>query len=328
MKKKYVKQLIDLGFLESNEICTLFGQEVLDNFLYLFIDVLIKNGYKHYNKDFIKEGINGKFYRINSHYLDVYSNVNNINNEALDIEHLFSRYFKEFLGIALIEGYRYRGIYKYYYAYIYLNDLESFFEIKQNKNQTYVRFDIYNIFYSIIEENNCLSYLLSPKVVIIPLHQNKSGVLSYATKIREKMEIDSYIDDGDCSPYEKTKKANNLRIPLKIYAGPKEFKHQKVIIEYNDRKEEISFNDLDKISDYLTLTLKNKYNNNLRKIYSFEKEKKEINNLGNLDKVNICNECNIDGYKKFLIPFNRVSKTHKCIICQKEKNNIIYIKRA
>ena len=46
-----------------------------------------------------------------------------------------------------------------------------------------------------------------------------------------------------------------------------------------------------------------------------------------LIKVNICENCQIDKYHNFLIPFNRISKTHKCIKCNKEVNNIVYLKK-
>ena len=74
-------------------------------------------------------------------------------------------------------------------------------------------------------------------------------------------------------------------------------------------------------------TLKTKYNNSLKDMFILEKEKTNLENLGKIIKVNLCNDCIIDKYKKFLVPFNRVSKKRKCIICGKDINNVVILKK-
>lgn len=325
MKTQYINKLKELGFLESNAVCTIYGQEIIDNFLELLIKKLKQNEFKHYNKSVIKENKLGKYYYLTDRYIEMSLSKDNINNEALDLQYLFSKFLKDTLGISLIEGTKIVYNYNYYCGYIYLNKPILMYIVKQNKYNTYIKFDLFNIFYSIIKENTYLSYLIAPKITIIPLHQNKSGVLSYANKIKETLLFNSEIDDRNISPSLKIEKAKNERVPLIIYSGPKEYKNQNLIIEYNNFKETISINDLNKINDYLLITLKNKYNQNLKDIYLFDRELTVLNNLSKIIKVNICDRCNIDQYKYLLTPFNRISKTNRCVKCNKEVNNILYL---
>lgn len=325
MKTIIKNKFISLGFIKD-DVFTIYGQEIVDKFLDLIINKLKSEGFKHYNLDFINSDSLGKYYRITNNYLEIMSSVGNINHEALNLEYLLSKLLKDYLGISLIEGYKSMHNNTYYYGYILLKDLELMYVVKQNKSKAYLRFDLKNIFYSVFEDNSYLSYYLIPYLKIIPLHQNKSGVLSYANKIKESLAMPSIVDDRSISPFEKKRSLVNERIPLAIYVGPKEYKNNKFIIELNEEKIELSYDEINNINYYLIKSLKDKMNNNLKKNYLLEKEKTDLNLLTKINKVNICNDC-IKDYKYILHPFNRLNKSTCCIKCGKSANNVVYIKK-
>lgn len=327
MNKNDIKRFINLGFLDDENTYSIYGQKVVDKFLELVIKKLNEEGFNHYNQDFIHLNLKGKYYRIIDNKLEVMISEININNDALDLQYLFSKILKEILGLALIEGYKVNNNFNYYYGYIYLNKIRRIYTVKQNSKKAYLQFDIDNIFYSIYEEDSYLSYKVLPMLTIIPLHQNKSGVLSYANKIKDHINFDTYIDDHSISPLEKKKNAINKRMPLIIYVGPKEYKNKLVTIELNENKYQIKYEEINSIDNYLSISLNIKYNNMLKKIYLFEKEVKVIDELAKIVKVNICPTCKIEKYKYFLTPFNRVSKINKCIVCNENINNIVLLKK-
>ena len=327
MNKIDINKFQNIGYLESSNICTIYGQEVLDKFLDLLINKIKKEGFKHYELDFINSNLKGKYYRIVNNYLEMMISENNINNDALDLQYLFSKLLKDILGISLIEGSRKSHNYIYYYGYILINKLKTIYVIRQNKTNAYLKFNLLNIFYSVYEDDSYLSYKILPSLYIIPLHQNKSGVLSYASKVQNQININSYIDDRNISPLEKKKETSNKRIPIIIYVGPKEYKNRLLTIEYNNIKTQFKFDEIEIINNLLIKSLNDKYNSFLKKIYCFDKEKFEIDNLEKIIKINICNDCVIEGYNYFLTPFNRVSKINRCIVCNKELNNIVLLKK-
>ena len=55
--------------------------------------------------------------------------------------------------------------------------------------------------------------------------------------------------------------------------------------------------------------------------------KNKYNNLKYFNKVNLCENCNVLNYKKYMLPFNRVTKTNNCLICKKESKNLVFIKK-
>ncbi len=322
MNKKDLKRFIDLNLLINENTFSIYGQEIIDNFVNNLITTLKKEGFKHYNIDYKKENFQGRFYKLNDYYFEIFSSVKENNNEALDIYYIFSRFIKNILGISIYEGYNDYHNNRYYYGYY----IKNLFKVKQNKKIVYLKFDLRNIFYSVYNEEDYFSYLINENVYLIPLHQNKSGVLSYANKIKEKFKVNVIIDSDNISPFEKKKNAINKRIGTIIYVGPKELKHQTVLIEQDDIKETVNINDLD-IDYYLNKGYKNKLNKSLKETFLNEKEIVDLNNLKYFNKVNLCENCNVLNYKKYMLPFNRVTKTNNCLICKKESKNLVFIKK-
>ena len=322
MNKKDLKRFIDLGLLNDENTFSIYGQEIIDNFVIELVKVLKKESFKHYNIDYKKENIKGRFYKIDGIFIEIFSNVNSNNNEALDIFYIFSRFLKNILGISFFEGYKDFYNNRYYYGY-YLTNL---FKVKQNSKIVYLKFDLRNIFYSIYNDEDYFSSLVNNYIYIIPLHQNKSGVLSYANKIKEKIGVNVFINDDNISPLEKKKDAIKKRMAVILYVGPKELKKQEVQIEINDQKEIVLFKDLN-IDYYLSKSYKLKLNKSNKDIFLKEKELLNINDQSLVSKVNICENCIEKKYKFYMNPFNKVSKTNKCIICQKEVKNLVFIKK-
>ena len=322
MNSKDINKFVELGFLLNKETFTIYGQEIVDNFVVGLIECLKKEGYKHYNVDLINNDLDGKYYRLNGYYFEIVSNYVLNNNEALDLYYLFSKFIKNTLGISFYEGYKDYYSNRYYFGY-YINNL---FTVKQNKKKVYIKFDLRKIFYSVYNEDDYFSYLVNNYVYLIPLHQNKSGVLSYANKLKVKLNVNVILNDDNISPLEKKKASINKRIGVVLYVGPKELKRQEVVIEFNNEKISVPFETFN-INDYLVKSYKLKLNKNLKEVFLNEKEVTNINDLTKFNKVNLCDDCSLKGYQKYIYPFNKVSKSSVCILCKKEVKNLIFIKK-
>ena len=94
MNKKDLKRFIDLDLLINENTFSIYGQEIIDNFVNNLITILKKEGFKHYNIDYKKENFQGRFYKLNDYYFEIFSSVKDNNNEALDIYYIFSRFIK------------------------------------------------------------------------------------------------------------------------------------------------------------------------------------------------------------------------------------------
>lgn len=145
MNKKDLKRFIDLDLLINENTFSIYGQEIIDNFVNNLITILKKEGFKHYNIDYKKENFQGRFYKLNDYYFEIFSSVKENNNEALDIYYIFSRFIKNILGISIYEGYNDYHNNRYYYGYY----IKNLFKVKQNKKIVYLKFDLRNIFYSV-----------------------------------------------------------------------------------------------------------------------------------------------------------------------------------
>ena len=117
MNKKDLKRFIDLNLLINENTFSIYGQEIIDNFVNNLITTLKKEGFKHYNIDYKKENFQGRFYKLNDYYFEIFSSVKDNNNEALDIYYIFSRFIKNILGISIYEGYNDYHNNRYYYGY-------------------------------------------------------------------------------------------------------------------------------------------------------------------------------------------------------------------
>ena len=89
------------------------------------------------------------------------------------------------------------------------------------------------------------------QVMIIPIQQNKEGVLDAANGIFDELkaaDIRVKVDDGDKSPGWKFAEAEMRGIPLRVEIGPKDMeKHQCVLVRRDTREKTVV--DLDDVAD-------------------------------------------------------------------------------
>ena len=89
------------------------------------------------------------------------------------------------------------------------------------------------------------------QVMVIPIQQNKEGVLDAANGIFDELkaaDIRVKVDDGDKSPGWKFAEAEMLGIPLRVEIGPKDMeKHQCVLVRRDTREKTVV--DLDDVAD-------------------------------------------------------------------------------
>ena len=62
--------------------------------------------------------------------------------------------------------------------------------------------------------------------MIIPLDQYRSGMLSYANKIKDKLDYNLIIDERNIPNFQKRKEALDKKVPLIIYIGKKDLKNK------------------------------------------------------------------------------------------------------
>ena len=92
MNSKDINKFVELGFLLNKETFTIYGQEIVDNFVVGLIECLKKEGYKHYNVDLINNDLDGKYYRLNGYYFEIVSNYvlnNNLTFQQLNFHKIF-----------------------------------------------------------------------------------------------------------------------------------------------------------------------------------------------------------------------------------------------
>lgn len=89
------------------------------------------------------------------------------------------------------------------------------------------------------------------QVMVIPIQQNKEGVLDVANGIFDELkaaDIRVKVDDGDKSPGWKFAEAEMRGIPLRVEIGPKDMeKHQCVLVRRDTREKTVV--DLDDVAD-------------------------------------------------------------------------------
>ena len=89
------------------------------------------------------------------------------------------------------------------------------------------------------------------QVMVIPIQQNKDGVLDAANGIFDELKAEDIrvkVDDGDKSPGWKFAEAEMRGIPLRVEIGPKDMeKHQCVLVRRDTREKTVV--DLDDVAD-------------------------------------------------------------------------------
>lgn len=182
------------------------------------------------------------------------------------------------------------------------------------------------------------------QVMIIPIAQQKEGVLDKAKEILEKLQklnIRAKIDDSEKSPGFKYSEQEILGIPLRIEIGPKDIeKNELVIVRRNDRKKiTLKINEIENEIQNILEEMQNDMFNNAKNfldnhIYTAKdmNEMKEIskNKIGFI-KAMWCGDENCEdkikteteGFGSRCIPEEQEHLSDTCVCCGKKAKHMV-----
>lgn len=192
-------------------------------------------------------------------------------------------------------------------------------------------------------------YVAPTQVVIIPIQQNKAGVLDKANEIADTLKakgIRVKIDDSDKSPGWKFSEQEMRGIPLRIEIGPKDIEaNHCVIAKRNDGTKQTI--DLDEdlagiVTDLLATIHQEMYEKarlhreaNTHEVKTYEEFKDVLNNKGGYIKAMWCGDeaCEI----KIKEETNATTRCMKddlphhsdtCVYCGKKAKHVVYFAKA
>lgn len=182
------------------------------------------------------------------------------------------------------------------------------------------------------------------QVMIIPIAQQKEGVLNKAKEILDKLQklnIRAKIDDSEKSPGFKYSEQEILGIPLRIEIGPKDIeKNELVIVRRNDRKKiTLKINEIENEIQNILEEMQNDMYNNAKNfldnhIYTAKDmdEMKEIskNKIGFI-KAMWCGDENCEdkikteteGFGSRCIPEEQEHLSDTCVCCGKKAKHMV-----
>ena len=182
------------------------------------------------------------------------------------------------------------------------------------------------------------------QVMIIPIAQQKEGVLDKAKEILDKLQklnIRAKIDDSEKSPGFKYSEQEILGIPLRIEIGPKDIeKNELVIVRRNDRKKiTLKINEIENEIQNILEEMQNDMFNNAKNfldnhIYTAKdmNEMKEIskNKIGFI-KAMWCGDENCEdkikteteGFGSRCIPEEQEHLSDTCVCCGKKAKHMV-----
>ncbi len=191
-------------------------------------------------------------------------------------------------------------------------------------------------------------YLAPTQVIIIPIQQQKPGVLEAAKQIQKDLKakgIRVEIDDSDKTPGWKFAESEMKGIPIRIEIGPRDLENKSCVLvkRYNREKQNLQISELaDDIpgilksihDDMYQIALKN-VNDNTRIAHDYEEFKKIINEKGGYVKMMWCGdqECE-DKIKEETaatarcMPFDQTPIGEKCPVCGKDAKHVVFYAKA
>jgi prolyl-tRNA synthetase len=186
------------------------------------------------------------------------------------------------------------------------------------------------------------------QIIIVPIMQQKPGVLTQAKVLKEQLLAAGYrvsLDDSDNSPGWKFAEAEIKGIPLRIEIGPRDLEQQQVVIvKRNDKqKVTVSFTSLlNEVASLLTLIQKEMLQKaqthlyqNIRPASSLEELITILNQFGGYVKVSVADDPIVEQIVKEkaqatarVIPFEQSGLQPTCAITGQPAKRIIYFARA
>lgn len=185
------------------------------------------------------------------------------------------------------------------------------------------------------------------QVMIVPIMQNKEGVLEKANELKSRLSADFRVklDDSDKTPGFKFADQEMRGIPVRVEIGPKDIEANKCVVVRRDNHEKIEVS-LDELEAKLGVILEDIQKNMLERarahrdshIYSadtYDEFKETIANKPGFIKAHWCEnrECE-DKIKEDTsatarcIPFEDGNSEGKCICCGKPAKKLVYWGKA
>jgi prolyl-tRNA synthetase len=186
------------------------------------------------------------------------------------------------------------------------------------------------------------------QIIIIPIMQQKPGVLTQAIALKEQLLQAGYrvsLDDSDNSPGWKFAEAEMKGIPLRIEIGPRDLEQgQMVLVKRHDKsKQVVKFAELlsttqgalKQIQADMLLKAKQHLQTNIREVSSLEQLIATLNQFGGYVKASVSDSEEVEQIVKEkaqatarVIPFDQVGLASTCAITGKPAKRIVYFARA
>ena len=185
------------------------------------------------------------------------------------------------------------------------------------------------------------------QVVVIPVAQNKPGVIPAAREVTKKLEalgLRVKLDDSDKSPGWKFSEWEMKGVPLRVELGPRDIEKGQIVFAKRNTGEKIVSelaNLEDKAQELLKTIHKEMYDKALRylldhttEVHSLE-ELNEVLNRGGYAKMMWCGEQGCEDKIKELynatarcLPFNQIEFDDVCPVCGKKAKKVVLFAKA
>lgn len=184
------------------------------------------------------------------------------------------------------------------------------------------------------------------QVMIIPINQNKEGVLDKAAELKEKLSsFRVKVDDSDKSPGWKFSDQEMRGIPIRVEIGPKDIEANQAVIVRRDTREKIVVS-LDEIETTVAQTLEKMQNDMLERARKhrdshtyvatdMDEFEKIINEKPGFVKAMWCKDEACEkaikertGASSRCMPFEQEHLSDKCVCCGKPAKTMAYWGKA
>ena len=185
------------------------------------------------------------------------------------------------------------------------------------------------------------------QVVVIPVAQNKPGVIPAAREVTKRLEalgLRVKLDDSDKSPGWKFSEWEMKGVPLRVELGPRDIEKGQIVFAKRNTGEKI-FSELanleDKAQELLKIIHKEMYDKALRylldhttEVHNLD-ELNEVLNRGGYAKMMWCGEQGCEDKVKELynatarcLPFNQIEFDDVCPVCGKKAKKVVLFAKA
>ncbi|MCD8195110.1 MAG: proline--tRNA ligase [Coprobacillus sp.] len=191
-------------------------------------------------------------------------------------------------------------------------------------------------------------YVAPIQVVIIPVAQNKEGVLNEAKKIEEQLKRADFkvkLDDSDHTAGWKFAEYEMKGVPVRIEIGPRDIEHNVVTAVKRNDGVKLTLS-RDTLVDDLTKLLKQIHDEMYKKaldfqvshtyeVHTFDELKEVMDNNKGYAKAMWCGDPDCEAKIKEVtsatarvLPFNQIPCDDKCVVCGKKADKVVLFAKA